>query len=42
MIDETIKSKNLTESTKERLEKLNSEIAENDNPVVIAGKLKER
>ena len=40
MIDETIKSKDLTETDKERLESLNSEISENDNPIVIIGRLK--
>jgi hypothetical protein len=37
MIDETIKREDVTESKKERLIKLNSEISENDNPIIITG-----
>ena len=37
MIDETLKKENVTDSKKERLMQLNSEISENDNPIIITG-----
>jgi hypothetical protein len=37
MIDETIKREDMTDSKKERLMQLNSEISDNDNPVIITG-----
>lgn len=37
MIDKTIKREDMTDSKKERLLQLNSEISDNDNPVIITG-----
>jgi len=37
MIDKTIKKENVTDSKKEKLMQLNSEISENDNPIIIKG-----
>lgn len=40
IIDEVIKRESVTESKKEWLRKIKSEISENDNPIIITGKWK--
>lgn len=39
-LEKSLESNNLTDELKEKITRLNNEISENDNPVLVIGKLK--